>query len=46
MVTLSLLSLACSPSVPLTGRSWPAVLVHVVYERSFVAPAFVVSVPS
>jgi predicted Abi (CAAX) family protease len=46
MVTLSLLGLACSAPVPLTGRMWPAVLVHVVYKTSFVAPAFVGSILS
>ena len=39
VVSLSLLGLVCGALVMLTGRIWPAVLVHVVYNGSFVVLA-------
>lgn len=39
VISLSLLGLVCGGLVMLTGRIWPAVLVHVVYNGSFVVLA-------
>jgi CAAX protease family protein len=39
VISLSLLGLVCGSLVMLTGRIWPAVLVHVVYNGSFVVLA-------
>jgi membrane protease YdiL (CAAX protease family) len=39
VISLSLLGLACSLLVLLTGRIWPAVLLHVVYNGSYVVLA-------
>lgn len=41
VISLSLLGAVCSLLVVLTGRIWPAVLVHVVYNGSYVALALV-----
>ena len=43
VVSLSLLGLACALLVLLTGRIWGAVLVHVVYNASYVALALLAS---
>ena len=39
VISLSLLGLVCGLLVVLTGRIWPAVLVHVVYNFTFVVLA-------
>ena len=43
VVSLSLLGLVCALLVMLTGRIWGAVLVHVVYNASYVALALLAS---
>ncbi|MFC8682678.1 CPBP family intramembrane glutamic endopeptidase [Microbacterium ureisolvens] len=43
VVSLSLLGLVCSLLVLLTGRIWAAVLVHAVYNASFVGLALLIS---
>jgi len=39
VISLSLLGLVCGALVMLTGRIWPAILVHVVYNGTFVVLA-------
>ncbi len=39
VISLSLLGLVCGSLVMLTGRIWPAILVHVVYNGTFVVLA-------
>jgi len=39
VISLSLLGLVCGLLVMLTGRIWPAILVHVVYNGTFVVLA-------